>query len=347
MNSYITERDVMADVPNEKAFKLNDGKSISSLAELYSTLKSLDEEAFSHHVKKDKHDFGNWVKDVHKDYRLANELFTAKCKDDCTRAVGKRMYEIQKDQEKQQSRIIQIPVPKEKSLLPALVEKAETANKPESTPTEKMKKRLEAEQRLRTTLCLPSIKKEKNETVLKPVHPKQCIAPGETAAERLEKILSEAAKGNFPKSSSIDEKERTIKARPKPVPGEKEPHAKMVEDIMKGKIPPPERSVYNTEYKPEPAEPEPIVLPAKECNSNECDELIQIAESKGFTGEMVSEVKSIFSGSTMKVFANDMKKIFSAEEGTTESAPSTNEPSVNSTSNKKEEILSQLKKVYK
>lgn len=99
MDDKMTLMDVenlLKDVHPDRAFILKDGSSIKNLHELYSALQSMESHVFAHHVNEDRNDFGNWVKDVHKDYRLANSLFSAGTKDEALKAIGSRIYEIEK-----------------------------------------------------------------------------------------------------------------------------------------------------------------------------------------------------------------------------------------------------------
>jgi hypothetical protein len=91
---------LLAEVPSEKVFNLKDGGKIRSISELYSMLQGMDESVFSHHVNSEKNDFGNWIRDVHKDYRLADSLFSAKTRDEAISAVGGRIYELEKSLQK-------------------------------------------------------------------------------------------------------------------------------------------------------------------------------------------------------------------------------------------------------
>jgi hypothetical protein len=101
---------ILADVPKERVFRLSDSGEISSLDELYSALRSMDDGVFSHHVNSGKNDFGNWVRDVHKDYRLANHLFSSSTKEGCLIAVRARLYELERALEPAKSLLL-LPAP--------------------------------------------------------------------------------------------------------------------------------------------------------------------------------------------------------------------------------------------
>ena len=44
------------------------------------TLKEMDEETYNHHVKSEKNDFSNWVKDVLNDEKLSRDLLKSTSK---------------------------------------------------------------------------------------------------------------------------------------------------------------------------------------------------------------------------------------------------------------------------
>jgi hypothetical protein len=87
---------MLADVPADKVFRMGDSSTIKNLEELYDTLQTVTEDVFGSHVDSSKNDFGNWVRDVHKDYRLANSLFSCATKEECVNALGIRLYELEK-----------------------------------------------------------------------------------------------------------------------------------------------------------------------------------------------------------------------------------------------------------
>ncbi|MBI5881153.1 hypothetical protein HZB90_03420 [archaeon] len=101
---------ILADVPGERVFRLRDSAEIGNLEDLYSALRSMPEDIFSHHVNNEKNDFGNWIRDVHKDYRLANSLFSSTTKEECLIAVGQRIYELEKSLEPAKSLLL-LPAP--------------------------------------------------------------------------------------------------------------------------------------------------------------------------------------------------------------------------------------------
>jgi hypothetical protein len=62
------------EVPREKYFILANGHPVKNVAELASLLDQLEDHVFNHHVRPDKNDFHNWVKDVFEDVELARKI---------------------------------------------------------------------------------------------------------------------------------------------------------------------------------------------------------------------------------------------------------------------------------
>jgi hypothetical protein len=67
-------RSWLADVPDNKRFWCCDGKVITNLAELEAALRRMNIGTFQYHCNKSKCDFGNWVRDVIGDEKLAGDL---------------------------------------------------------------------------------------------------------------------------------------------------------------------------------------------------------------------------------------------------------------------------------
>ena len=64
----------LADVPADKKFWCNDGRTLKNLAELGIALNGMSEETFRYHSNETKSDFSNWVRDVIGDEKLARDL---------------------------------------------------------------------------------------------------------------------------------------------------------------------------------------------------------------------------------------------------------------------------------
>ncbi|HJX06264.1 MAG TPA: hypothetical protein VJ461_06150 [Candidatus Nanoarchaeia archaeon] len=58
-------------------FHLRNGQSLKNLNELYSALKTMSQDEFSHHVNPYKNDFANWVAHILEKQELASKLFRA------------------------------------------------------------------------------------------------------------------------------------------------------------------------------------------------------------------------------------------------------------------------------
>ncbi|MFH1063733.1 MAG: hypothetical protein V1729_01490 [Candidatus Woesearchaeota archaeon] len=93
------------EITPERAFILNNGEQIKNIQGLYQKLQGMDQTVFAHHANEERNDFGNWVKDVHKDYRLANSLFSAKTREECAKAVGDHLYSLQNSIEQENKSI--------------------------------------------------------------------------------------------------------------------------------------------------------------------------------------------------------------------------------------------------
>jgi len=65
---------LLAYVPAEYAFRCCDGVAINSISELCQCLEAMGDETFSYHSSEDRRDFGNWVRDVIGDTKLARDL---------------------------------------------------------------------------------------------------------------------------------------------------------------------------------------------------------------------------------------------------------------------------------
>ena len=64
-------------VSDDKVFFLIDGTTISSLKELVDTFDRMSDDIYYYHVTNDRNDFSNWVRDVLKMEKLADELIGA------------------------------------------------------------------------------------------------------------------------------------------------------------------------------------------------------------------------------------------------------------------------------
>ncbi|OIO64194.1 hypothetical protein COY28_06200 [Candidatus Woesearchaeota archaeon CG_4_10_14_0_2_um_filter_57_5] len=63
-----------SDVPNDVGFGLCDGTQLLNLLELSDALLRMSDDVFFYHVRHDANDFSNWIRDIHKDEKLAGIL---------------------------------------------------------------------------------------------------------------------------------------------------------------------------------------------------------------------------------------------------------------------------------
>jgi len=87
----------LQDVETEKYFKLHMGDELKSLEELRDALKTMSDDTFRHHVTKDRNDFANWVKDVIKDIRLADDLQHIKTRETALQRVKDRIHWLEEE----------------------------------------------------------------------------------------------------------------------------------------------------------------------------------------------------------------------------------------------------------
>lgn len=81
----------LADVPDEHAFRCCDGSVFRSLQELRGGLTGMADETYAYHACSDHNDFGNWVRDVIEDQKLARDLARAQSRDQAANNVSTRI----------------------------------------------------------------------------------------------------------------------------------------------------------------------------------------------------------------------------------------------------------------
>lgn len=134
--------DILGNVSEDKRFNLANGISIANIPELYQVLKVLPNEVFSQHVNENKNDFYNWVRDVHQDSKLADDLLECGTKE-------AMLFCLKSNIERAENLLVLNEIPKENVL--------------ERFKNEVVKKPL-------VTMLEPSVlKKAKNEVVKKPL----------------------------------------------------------------------------------------------------------------------------------------------------------------------------------
>ena len=86
----------LRDVAPETCFWVNNGPVIKNLDELSVVLKDITDDAFCHHVNKEKNDFSKWVSDVVGDNLLAKQLSSSRNSDSAFKKVKKRVDTLKK-----------------------------------------------------------------------------------------------------------------------------------------------------------------------------------------------------------------------------------------------------------
>ena len=81
----------LSDVPEDKQFITRDNKELKNLHDLKAAAKDMSKETFEHHVNGEKNDFHNWVKDVHKDHELAENIKGVKSAEELYEHIEKRV----------------------------------------------------------------------------------------------------------------------------------------------------------------------------------------------------------------------------------------------------------------
>lgn len=84
----------LAVVPEERAFRCNDGTVFKSMKELRDGLANMSEETYSYHVNDTKNDFIRWVGEVLGDKALAAELQATVSRAEAAHKVGGRIIRL-------------------------------------------------------------------------------------------------------------------------------------------------------------------------------------------------------------------------------------------------------------
>ena len=84
-------KEILADVPGEYVFYLNDGRILRNMEDLRNALNNMTEELYSYHVNSEKNDFSNWVRNVFRDEKLASDLAIATSKVQAAGYVATRL----------------------------------------------------------------------------------------------------------------------------------------------------------------------------------------------------------------------------------------------------------------
>lgn len=303
---------MLGSVQEEHAFRIKDGESIRSLKELYTALQAMEHDVFRHHCNEERNDFGNWIKDVHKDYKLANSLFSSKTKEEFTRAVGSRIYDLEKAIAPPQH---SIAIKQESS--PMVAQKLQK-------PSPKLDK-AKANKKTRPAATPGRAAKVKSDV--------------ELAKERLEQILIDSVKQKMDrmaleKAKKDKENNEEVNAAPD-FRLEEKVHKPTASEILSDIDAPagvPEKNQENGE-----------------CIENPAEEMLQFTEVKSFPKQLKDEMSTVFRRSSMNEFKSDMKKLFATGENRKEpdAAPRTLAILPESGDVDKDEMLSHLKRVFK
>jgi len=65
---------ILANVPEEHVFRCRDGATLVNVNRRGEALNTVTDETFTHHSNEKRKDFGNWVRDVLGDKKLARDL---------------------------------------------------------------------------------------------------------------------------------------------------------------------------------------------------------------------------------------------------------------------------------
>ena len=106
MNKTVSLEDaerILADASPEQCFWVNNGPVIRNLNEMADALACMQDEIFRYHVNEEKNDFGNWVRDVLKDEKLAGDISRVKSKDKILKKMESRIRKLKLKAKKKKS----------------------------------------------------------------------------------------------------------------------------------------------------------------------------------------------------------------------------------------------------
>lgn len=87
---------ILSDVNPENCFWFNNGPVAKNICEFAEDIKSISDETFSHHLNNEKNDFSNWVRDIIRDEKLANDLKKLKSKSSILKKIKERIKQLEK-----------------------------------------------------------------------------------------------------------------------------------------------------------------------------------------------------------------------------------------------------------
>lgn len=82
---------LLADVPEEYVFRCRNGHILRNLKELGDEFNIMPDESYVFHANAEKNDFTNWLRDIIKDEKLANDLQKATNQAHAARLVTSRI----------------------------------------------------------------------------------------------------------------------------------------------------------------------------------------------------------------------------------------------------------------
>ncbi len=82
---------LLTKVPEQFVFWSHDGRVLHDMTELADALNNMTDETFAYHSNDYKKDFGNWVRDVIGDLKLAKDLDKSLSRTEAARVVAKRL----------------------------------------------------------------------------------------------------------------------------------------------------------------------------------------------------------------------------------------------------------------
>lgn len=86
----------LSDCVPERCFWVNNGPILKNIEALSNTLPEMGSDVFTHHVSPDKNDFGNWIRDVIGDQKLANDILSSRNKESMAKKVKARVNALKK-----------------------------------------------------------------------------------------------------------------------------------------------------------------------------------------------------------------------------------------------------------
>jgi hypothetical protein len=87
---------VLSDTSGDKRFFCHDGCVSENLQQLADCLSNMSDDSYHHHVTPLKNDFGNWVRDVFGDDKLANDLTGSGNGAEASKVIKDRIAWLQK-----------------------------------------------------------------------------------------------------------------------------------------------------------------------------------------------------------------------------------------------------------